>query len=238
MAGRPIMMGPPPLPRGVARRVSRLARGAHRFHRWSHHPLCVAYQGELVRLGRRARLCRGCAAVAVGGLAGVVAGLTLPAAALARGSSGLTVLGLLGVGGACLAVALGLALQATARAGGWLPGRRGSGSGPRDPGRPARRPGKLVTRALPALAAAALFTVGARSGTAAGALLSAGAAASAAAAWLRYRRRGPDRRPCQACPERTGPAVCSGYRAVARREAAFGRRAARLLSSASVDRPS
>jgi len=65
----------PRLSPGQARRIDRLARRAHRFHRFAHHPLCDRYAGEVVRLGRRTRLCRGCTLAVVGGLAGGLAGL-------------------------------------------------------------------------------------------------------------------------------------------------------------------
>jgi hypothetical protein len=61
------------LPVRVAVRIDRLARSAHRFHRYAHHPLCEEYGGEVVRLGRRSRICRGCVLVAMGGLAGLSA---------------------------------------------------------------------------------------------------------------------------------------------------------------------
>jgi hypothetical protein len=68
---------PPParprLSRQLALRVDRLARHAHAFHRFAHHPLCPAYAPELVRLGRRTRLCRGCLLA----LLGVAVGFTL-----------------------------------------------------------------------------------------------------------------------------------------------------------------
>jgi hypothetical protein len=62
----------------LARRIDRLARRAHRFHRFAHHPLCAPYEREVVRLGRRARVCRGCALAAAGALAGGIAGLAVP----------------------------------------------------------------------------------------------------------------------------------------------------------------
>ena len=72
------------LPRPLARRIDRLAARAHAFHRHAHHPLCGAYAGEVIRLGRRARACRGCALAALGALAG--AGLALAAPPLAAGA--------------------------------------------------------------------------------------------------------------------------------------------------------
>jgi hypothetical protein len=68
---------PPRLARDVARRLDRLARRAHAFHRFAHHPLCGRYASELIRLGRRERVCRGCAAVAVGCCAGVLLAVAL-----------------------------------------------------------------------------------------------------------------------------------------------------------------
>jgi hypothetical protein len=60
----------------LACRIDRLARGAHAFHRFAHHPLCERYAGELIPLGRRARVCRGCMAA----LSGCVLGLSCGAA--------------------------------------------------------------------------------------------------------------------------------------------------------------
>src|SRR5258706_14473890 len=65
--------------RGTAIKLDRLSRGAHRFHRFAHHPLCDRYAGEVVRFGR-VRLCRGCTFAVIGGLAGGVVGLTVDAA--------------------------------------------------------------------------------------------------------------------------------------------------------------
>jgi hypothetical protein len=63
------------LPSRTVRAVDRLARSAHAFHRFAHHPLCERYAAELIPLGRRARLCRGCACTALGLSAGVLAAL-------------------------------------------------------------------------------------------------------------------------------------------------------------------
>jgi hypothetical protein len=59
------------VPARLAARIDRLSRAAHRFHRFAHHPLCDEYGGEVVRLGRRSRVCRGCLLVAVGGFLGL-----------------------------------------------------------------------------------------------------------------------------------------------------------------------
>jgi hypothetical protein len=191
----------------VTRRIDRLARRAHLFHRFAHHPLCDAYAGEVVRLGRRSRLCRGCTLAAAGGVLGVVAGLVVPVPAPGT-----------------LAAVLGLAVLAS-----WLALRA-----PRLPvsAVPARRErrSKLLTRAGPLALALSAAVLGARARTLPGAGVALGALALLALAVAAYRRRGPDRSPCQACPERTRPAVCSGFRPMARREAAFSRAASRLLS--------
>jgi hypothetical protein len=62
---------PPRLRPDMARTLDRLARRAHAFHRFAHHPLCERYAGELIRLGRRERLCRGCVALGLGLLSGL-----------------------------------------------------------------------------------------------------------------------------------------------------------------------
>ena len=78
---------PPRLRRDVARAIDRLARRAHAFHRFAHHPLCARYASELIRLGRRERVCRGCAALGTGFLAGLSLALTLePSARVVYGA--------------------------------------------------------------------------------------------------------------------------------------------------------
>jgi hypothetical protein len=64
----------PHVPLPLARRIDRLARRAHAFHRFAHHPLCEPYRGEVLRVGRRGRLCKGCTFLAAGLLAGALAG--------------------------------------------------------------------------------------------------------------------------------------------------------------------
>jgi hypothetical protein len=63
------------VPRALAQRIDRASRAAHLFHRYAHHPLCGRYQTELVSLGRRVRVCRGCTLIAVGLVVGVAVGL-------------------------------------------------------------------------------------------------------------------------------------------------------------------
>ena len=73
----------------LARKLDRLSRVAHRFHRWAHHPLCTEYAGELVQLGRRTRVCRGCLFVTMGALTGGLASLVAPRASVFVGVAAL-----------------------------------------------------------------------------------------------------------------------------------------------------
>ncbi|WP_306599639.1 hypothetical protein [Geothrix sp. 21YS21S-2] len=67
--------------RDLARRIDRFSRRAHRFHRFAHHPLCAAYRGEVVALGRM-RVCKGCLLTGMGFVAGTGAGLLAPSGSL------------------------------------------------------------------------------------------------------------------------------------------------------------
>ena len=67
-------MNVPTIPLPLARRIDRLARRAHAFHRFAHHPLCAPYRAEVLRVGRRVRLCKGCTFLAAGLMTGAVAG--------------------------------------------------------------------------------------------------------------------------------------------------------------------
>ena len=62
------------LPRSLAKQIDRLAWRAHAFHRFAHHPLCDSYRGEVIRIGKRFRLCRGCSLLAGGVLFGIALG--------------------------------------------------------------------------------------------------------------------------------------------------------------------
>jgi len=65
------MTAPVRLSPEASRALDRLARRAHAFHRFAHHPLCGRYASELVTLGpQRTRVCRGCLAAALGALTG------------------------------------------------------------------------------------------------------------------------------------------------------------------------
>jgi hypothetical protein len=64
----------PEISRSLARRIDRLSRRAHAFHRHAHHPLCDPYRGEVLHVGPRLRLCKGCSFLVAGLLAGLAAG--------------------------------------------------------------------------------------------------------------------------------------------------------------------
>jgi MFS family permease len=191
----------------LARRIDRLAGRAHRFHRWAHHPLCAAYAGEVIRLGRRTRLCRGCALFTAGALTGLAIGpfLGLPPAALLGGV-------------ALLAVA---AVTAVAP-------RRAPGPGPG----PGPAGGKLRSRFAPALLAGVLVSAGATAAGGPGLLAAALTLLVVALARWRYGRRGPDRSACAGCPAGPPGPGCPGFRDAAKRERAFRRLAARWIDRA------
>jgi len=67
----------PGLDPALARKIDRLARRAHAFHRFAHHPLCGAYRGEVVALGRL-RLCKGCLLAGLGLALGLGGALAVP----------------------------------------------------------------------------------------------------------------------------------------------------------------
>jgi len=185
---------PPALPRALARRVDRLARHAHAFHRWAHHPLCQEYAGEVLRFGRRFRLCRGCTLAALGTLSGAAVGLVAPAAHPVL-----------------LATLAGL---------GTLPALLGLGN---------HRLPKTLTRSLPA-ALPPFLLIQALRYPGAWAWFLVVLAWAVAGAWIHlYRRRGPDRSPCTACPEQTAPGVCRGFREIRARETAFRRLTSRWI---------
>ena len=90
--------------------------------------------------------------------------------------------------------------------------------------------GKGATRFMPALGAGYVLVQGLRQGCWAGLALAAGVGLGIGAGVLLYRRRGPWRNPCEACPERE-LRPCSGFRRQLRRERAFQRLASRFLAS-------
>lgn len=76
----------PKTPPELRRKLDRLARRAHAFHRFAHHPLCIEYAPERIRLGR-VQLCRGCALLGIGLAAGLIVGALAPARALGAGAA-------------------------------------------------------------------------------------------------------------------------------------------------------
>ena len=188
-----------PLPPRTVRAIDRLARRAHAFHRFAHHPLCDRYQGELISLGRRARICRGCASAALGSGAGLVAALVWPATL------------------PVLVVASSLGLVSL-----W--------------GSLAKRLPKWLGRSTASLCLAFAGFRGLLSMHGAALGLAGGIAVCCAIFLVLYRRRGPDRSPCQTCPERRA-SPCSGLRPIVRRERAFRRLAQRWLDTATLSGP-
>jgi len=65
-------------------------------------------------------------------------------------------------------------------------------------------------------------------------VLALGILVSSAAFVALYRQRGPNRSPCQQCPERSLSTPCSGLRPIVRRERAFRRLAQRWLDAAAL----
>jgi hypothetical protein len=186
------------LPIPTARFVDRLARRAHAFHRFAHHPLCQRYKSELIPLGRRARICRGCASAALGTLAGAAC-----AVVMRPSSSTLFILAALGVAVLLCSLALRLPKSLGRGLGTALASYAGVA-------------GLLAAERAPHVLAAALIAFG------------------AGFLWL-YRRRGPNRAPCQTCPERSAN-PCSGLRPIVQRERAFRRLAQRYIDAAVTPR--
>ncbi len=189
------------IPRPVARKLDGLSRAAHRFHRYAHHPLCDEYAGEVIRLGRRGRVCRGCLFAWTGAALGIATPFVAPISLVAAAP--------------CLAVAVSGVVIATLV-------------------RRARRPSKLVTRLAPSLTMGIALGAGLRAGGIAGLALAALTLATASMLVVLYRRRGPDRTPCERCPERLGPAPCRGFAEIVQRERVFRRAASRVLARAGI----
>jgi len=180
----------------AARRIDRLSSRAHRFHRFAHHPLCSEYASEVLRIGRRGRVCKGCAFALVGSLLGVSGGALLNVPPVAT---------------------VALALGAVAL------GARGLVASP------GGRLGKIASRLLP-LFGMTLVSVGAlRTHSPLNLAAAVAALCALAVLYFGYRRRGPARGPCAACPERSAPWPCRGLVEIVRRERAFRRLAGRLI---------
>jgi hypothetical protein len=192
------------VPHSLARRIDRLAGRAHRWHRYAHHPLCDAYAHELISLGRRARVCRGCSMVAGGAVVGLSIGLLAGTRVHGHTAAMLMASSWLALAGAVAARRYRIRLS------------------------------KVVTRLAPALLAASALGLTLRMGLAATALVGGAALAGAAGFILHYRRRGPDRTACDVCPERLLAGPCSGFSPIVRRERAFRRLARSWLTRAGV----
>ena len=187
------------MPKRLAAKIDRLSRTTHRFHRFAHHPLCDEYGGELVRLGRRARVCRGCLLVACGALSGAALAFAVPASLSLAFS-------MFALGMVSLAYTTFL----------------------RRPSRRMRTP-KLVSRFGPALAITYAFGRALSLGPFGWFVAALGVAGLIGGVML-YRRRGPDRTPCVACPERNQLEPCRGIAPIVRRERAFRRLAGQWLA--------
>jgi hypothetical protein len=182
----------------LARRIDRMSWRAHLFHRFAHHPLCSEYASEVIRIGRRGRVCKGCALLALGLAAGAIAGIFVRVPTEAA-----------------VAVAVAAALLATASL--WL------------------RLGKVLSRLLPASLACLLTTSAILARSPAHLAVTATVWTATALLYLGYRRRGPDRKACAACPERGTPATCRGMAEIVRRERAFRRLSGRLIDAGDRD---
>lgn len=186
----------------IARRIDRLARRAHTFHRFAHHPLCDRYAGELIAIGTRTRVCRGCTSAISGALVGAALGglVQFPVSAA--------------VAFAALASSIPILAQR------FDSDRVTAGCA---------RLGKLWTRAVPLGALALAFSAGLSAQNTAGVVTAASIACALYALLRVYRATGPDRSPCASCPERGSSVPCSGFRDIVRAERAFVRRSRQLM---------
>lgn len=194
------------LAKETRRRIAKLQRHAHAFHRYAHHPLCGAYASEVIRVGTKTRLCRGCT-LAYGGLVlGVAAGLTLPVPAWT----------------VALTLPLAMAIALTRKR---LPKLATRAI-------PAFLLSTTVLRTLQELSSRTLQE---RSWWRPGMfqepswLVLGGLVVGGCVTLMLYRRRGPERSPCVGCPERGCDRVCSGFAPIDRAERAFVRLAHRLI---------
>jgi hypothetical protein len=187
----------------IARRIDRLARRAHAFHRFAHHPLCDRYADELIAIGTRTRVCRGCTCAIGGALLGGTLGafIQFPVSAA--------------VAFAALSTSVPILAQRFDRERVEL-GRA--------------RLGKSWTRSLPLGALALAFTAGLRAQNTAGSATAVAIALALFTLLRAYRAKGPDRSPCASCPERGSSVPCAGFRDIVRAERAFVRRSRQVMS--------
>ena len=192
--------------RGLAARLDRISRRAHLFHRFAHHPLCVAYAGEVVRLGS-VRVCKGCLLTSAGIALGVPLALVSAPALGLRGS-------------ALLGTAVSLACAAIPLFGWQTP--------------PKLLTRMLYAVGLVFTPVAAL--VASREDRGAAMLIGLAAIAMTVVRVARYRARGPNRAPCTTCAEKSEVRVCPGLRPIVARERAFARLSAILIAREVRDR--
>jgi hypothetical protein len=152
-------------------------------------------------------VCRGCALGVGGALLGVALAGSWPLASLRA----LAARGLLALAACVLLSVVALLARRSARE---------------------RKLSKLVTRFAPAVLLAGVCTLGARRADPFGVALSVLSLAAIATAWIAYRRRGPDRAQCEACPEGPPNAGCSGFAPIVMRERAFQRLASSMRTAA------
>jgi len=99
---------------------------------------------------------------------------------------------------------------------------------------PRRSPGKILTRMFPAALAAFVVLQGLlRAPDPASLALAGGVILGTMAGVILYRRRGPDRRPCETCPELPARPACAGFLPIRRRERAFRRLASDWIQAGS-----
>lgn len=211
----------PGIPRQLALRLDRLSVAAHRFHRLAHHPLCAEYEHEVIRVGKKTRICKGCFLAALGTTLGVALGASIPRlpfaalAALALGCGGL------------LAVAFPFPL---ARQSGPAPTEGSQEAADLSQNHQIPRPrNKFATRLLPFFFLAFTMAQCLRFGGARGWTCAMACAVEFALMLWAYRRRGPNRGPCLTCPERFQMHRCRGVKPILARERAFQRLAGRMI---------
>jgi hypothetical protein len=179
---------------GLARRIDRLSFRAHLFHRFAHHPLCREYAHEVIRIGQRGRVCKGCVLLGLGLALGAAAGLFFHVP----------------IAGAAAIVIAGAVLGTTSLF--------------------VRIP-KIASRLVPGAIGGLLTASAVRSGSPGDLGVMVAVWTAALLLHVGYRRRGPARRPCDACPEFRSASPCRGMAEIVRRERAFRRVSGRLIAA-------
>ena len=105
--------------------------------------------------------------------------------------------------------------------------------------RPRRGPGKILTRMFPAALGAFIVLQGLlRAPDPASLALAGGVILGTGAGVILYRRRGPDRGPCETCPELPARPACAGFAPIRRRERAFQRLASDWIQAGTAGKAS